>query len=307
MQFDVAAGDSDWDRVSLSASSLPSGARFDLIQTSWSQVRGRFSWKVPEPPGDEVQEFPVIFTASDAGTTTTRTVVVRLCGPAVVNCETLRFSPTIDPIPPKTVVQGSQLRFFVTARDKNPDTILLRIRCTGTMLNRFTQRCDSTPVGATLQLDKNDEPGRTTGTFTWTPWIPGTYAVTFNAHDGRDGQALRTVAITVTPNPASLPDLTVVPLGWPATATVGTVSFTYMLKNEGTADAGAPGLGFLTRLLVDGQPVPDGNGRVGSRYTTFLPRGGSNVNAFQWLATCGTHQVVVETDAAGIVRRGETS
>lgn len=214
--FSVSAADLDWDRVSLTVSAPPTGARFDITDQSWSQVRGQFSWRPPAALDDTWKEYPTTFAASDQGQTSYKTVAIRVCGPRIVDCVNLTHLPRISPVPPQTVKAGNPLTFKVSATDKDEDRILLKVRCGSTEIGPRTRRCDTDPVGAEFTITREIE-GRTEGTFAWTPLVPGTYPVGFLAHDGVDGQDVITVNVTVTAGPP--PEPIVWAPGGPTTAT----------------------------------------------------------------------------------------
>ncbi|MGH9459858.1 MAG: CARDB domain-containing protein, partial [Vicinamibacteria bacterium] len=305
VRFEVSADDVNDDEIELSASSLPAGAQFEP-KRGVSTLRSTFRWTVPDPGEMEYREYPVTFVAADQETSTARTAVIRVCGTRIVDCVNLRYLPRINPIPDQKAQAGQKLSFTVHATDKDLDIIRLRVRCRSTPIDPFTQRCDDGPVGALFTLEHEIE-GSTASVFSWTPMDAGTYPITFNAHDGIDGQDFLTVNVTVT-GLVSLPDLTVTGFPWPTRASGGAIlNFVYMLKNEGNAGAFAGNGGFRTELLVDGKPAPNENGRVGSRLTPSLAAGSSSTNGFQWLATCGTktvetHTISIRTDAGGQVR-----
>jgi hypothetical protein len=306
--LELEASDANWDEVRLFAASLPDGAAFPE-QTGKTRVKGTFRFTLPVLGEMEWRDVPITFTAADHELSSAKTVTIRVCGTGIADCERLRHYPRLGPLADQQLMAGQPLSFRVAATDKDDDWLLLKVGCNAVQVAPRTTRCQDGPVGAELTIEDSFE-GYAQALFTWTPDAPAVYSVRFSAYDTdasgsrADGNDHATIRITVTENPASLPDLTVLALGWPTTAAPGaTVNFTYMVKNEGTAAALAGNGGFLTRLLVDGQPVPDGGGRVGSRRTTLLAAGASSTSGFQWQASCGTRrdpvelEISVETDA----------
>lgn len=155
LTFAIASTDPDIpvNTLTLSASSLPTGAAFD-------PVTGTFSWTPSETQGPGT--YSVRFTVVDNGL------------PALNSTKTLAITINEVNTPPRlilpgeqTVNEGSLLAFTVTASD--PDIPVQTL-----MLSSI-----SLPTGASFNPE--------TGTFSWTPAEnvdPGTYSATLQVSDG---------------------------------------------------------------------------------------------------------------------------
>lgn len=147
LNFVVSASDPDGDSVTLSAANLPQGANFNA-------ETGEFSWQ----PGSETSgEYEVTFAATAGGKTTNQTVKI--------NVNELNRSPVITAIENKTVAEGKELNFTVTANDADGDELSYQV--------------SELPEGTNF-----DE---ATGEFTWQPSQEqqGNYKLEFSASDGQ--------------------------------------------------------------------------------------------------------------------------
>ncbi|MFA6216025.1 MAG: putative Ig domain-containing protein, partial [Candidatus Omnitrophota bacterium] len=161
LTFTVSATDADNDPITLSASSLPSGAVFN-------SSTGVFSWT---PSYSQSGTYSgVRFTASDGILSDYEDIVI-----TVTNINRV---PVLAAIGNKSVAENAALTFTVSASDADSDTL--------------TYSASGLPTGATLNSS--------TGAFTWTPSYSqsGSYSVTFSVSDGNSGSDSEAITVTVT-------------------------------------------------------------------------------------------------------------
>jgi len=168
LTFVISATDADGTVPALTTSSLPSGATF----TNHGNGTGTFNWT---PDFAQSGSYNVTFRASDGFQVDTEVV------PITVN-EIGNQAPVLAAIGPRTVTEGANLNFNLTATD--PD---------GT-LPTFTST--ALPAGATLTNNGNGS-----ATFNWTPGFnqAGSYPRVFRA---TDGALVDTEIVTITVNEA---------------------------------------------------------------------------------------------------------
>jgi hypothetical protein len=160
LSFTVNADDPDGDTVTLSASSLPYGASFD-------SATGKFSWT---PNTEQAGNYDVTFTASDGKLEDSEIITVTV--------ENTNQMPVLNSIGNKTVEEGSELLFKVTASDPDGDKITLS--------------ASGLPTGANFDAS--------TGDFSWIPTSEdiGNYGLTFIANDENGGTDEEAISINVT-------------------------------------------------------------------------------------------------------------
>jgi PKD repeat protein len=159
LAFTVTASDPDGDMVVLSADSLPAGAGF---------TDGSFLWT---PGYDQAGTYPVAFTVTDpSGLTATESIAIS------VSDVSLNDPPVLDQIGDRTVAEGEELKFTLSATDPEGDIL--------------TFSADPLPAGATLVLHE----------FSWTPTYheAGSYTITFSVSDPSGLTDEETITITVT-------------------------------------------------------------------------------------------------------------
>jgi len=152
--------DADNDTLTYSAVELPPGA-------SLNNSTGAFSWT---PSYSQAGTYSVTFRVTDTSAiSASETVTI-----TVIN---VNQAPVLAAIPPKTVAEGANLAFSLSATDADSDTI--------------TYSASNLPAGATLDI--------TTGAFSWTPDYSqaGPFSIIFTASDGNGGVSSQTAAITV--------------------------------------------------------------------------------------------------------------
>jgi hypothetical protein len=157
----VNGTDPDADILNYSVNNLPDGAVF-------TSANGSFSWI---PSSNQMGTYPVTFYVSDGSLSTEETVVI-----AVMEDGWINQPPSLDYIENKTVQQGQNLKFSISATDP-----------------------DNTPIvysAARIPMYATFDPE--TRIFNWTPGYSqnGTYTVFFRAYDGAKWDIER-VAITV--------------------------------------------------------------------------------------------------------------
>ena len=166
LEFTVTAFDPDDDPITLSTSTLPTGATF----TDNGDGTGDFSWT---PDYYQAGTYPVIFTASDGSLTDDEEITITV--------NNVNGPPELGQIGDRSGKAEELLAFTVTATDPDNDPIILT---TSTL-----------PTGATF-TDNGDG----TGDFSWIPSTDqiGLHSVTFTASDGvlTDDES---ITITVTP------------------------------------------------------------------------------------------------------------
>lgn len=177
LQFTVTATDPDSGPPTLSVIGLPIGATF----INNGNGSGTFNW-TPAAGASANSPYSTTFMASDGTHSVTEIVQITVQSP--------NRAPQIAAIGNKTVAEGQQLQFVVTATD--PD---------GTVPTLSGQ---SIPPGANFVLNGNG-----TGTFTWTPDYTAAasspYTVTFVASDGvlTDSKST-TITVTDTNRPPAV-------------------------------------------------------------------------------------------------------
>ena len=141
MQFVIRGTDPDEDFLTLTATSLPSGARFDDSFENW----GLFSWR---PDAGQAGTYQTEFLASDGhGGTATAATPIQIA--------TADHPPVIEAPKEVTGGEGSSIQFGVSASDPDGDPI-----------TSLTMDLDVLPAGhgATFTLAE----GGSQGTFSWT-------------------------------------------------------------------------------------------------------------------------------------------
>jgi len=169
LQFTVSASDPDGQAPTWSAQGLPAGASIVNNGNGVATV----AW-TPGFAAAAASPYSVTFTASDGALTASETISM-----AVTN---VNRAPVIAAIGNKTIAEGQQLQFTVTASDPDGQTP--------------TWSAQNLPAGASFT-----NTGSGNGLFTWTPSATGSdgspYPVTFIATDGQ-AQSSETINITVT-------------------------------------------------------------------------------------------------------------
>ena len=171
LSFTVTAADPNDDpanNLTLSVSGLPTGAAFD-------PDTGEFTWT---PTEYQQGDYDVTFTVTDHGDpelTVSETITITV--------NELNDVPILALIGDKTVDEGNELRFNVTAYDPNDNP-----------LNNLTLSASGLPTGAGF------DPA--TGVFTWTPSgsQQGSYDVTFTVTDDGEPNESASETITITVN-----------------------------------------------------------------------------------------------------------
>lgn len=165
LNFTVIATDDDGTTLTLSTSTRPTGAAF----TDNGNNTGTFNWT---PTFTQAGTYNVTFYATDGIDTDSEQVVI-----TVNNVNQL---PVLATIGPRSVNEGVNLNFNVTATDADGTTLTL-------------SATTPLPTGATFT-----DNGNNSGTFNWTPTFTqsGMYNVTFYASDGVDTDSEQ-VVITV--------------------------------------------------------------------------------------------------------------
>lgn len=181
LNFAVTASDPDGDRITLSASGLPSGASFPAVEGD-STVTGQFNFT---PGSSQIgQHFTVAFTASDPlGGQNQQTVTIYV--------EELTDQPPVFsqfPTSPQSVTEGEVLSFTVAAYDPEGGSVILS---TGSL-----------PPNASF-VDNHDG----TGDFSFSPDFtqgPDEITVTFYAKDEADMTTSRNLQIIVIDQPKDI-------------------------------------------------------------------------------------------------------
>jgi hypothetical protein len=166
LNFNITAVDPEGTTPILSTSALPGTATF----TDNLNGTGTFNWT---PSYTDAGSYPITFTASDGSLTATEIVTI------TVNEAGNQF-PVLAAIGPRSVAEGANLNFQITASD--PDATVPSLSAT------------NLPINATF-VDNTDG----TGIFNFNPDLSqaGDFSVTFKAFDGAlvDSEV---VVITVT-------------------------------------------------------------------------------------------------------------
>ena len=176
----MRATDKDGDPLTIVPQNLPSGARFFMIDSGFTQTGARFVDYKLRWPDEFVKKglYTITFTASDGALTDSETITITITGD--------NDPPILTPIGAR---QGQEGEWFVitriTATDTNGDTLILRADNMPGGMNFF--QTDSRPGAAEYKLrwDANSVKG-------------GKYDVVFTALDGNGGvdQELITISIT---------------------------------------------------------------------------------------------------------------
>ncbi|MHC4745168.1 MAG: putative Ig domain-containing protein, partial [Planctomycetota bacterium] len=147
LNFTISATDADSDSITYSASNLPTGATLTSDSFSWT------------PGYTQAGTYDVTFTASD-GTDSDSEIVT-------VNVANVNRAPVLASIGSKSVNEGAELSFSISATDADSDAI--------------TYSASNLPTGANFSSDS----------FSWTPGYTqaGNYDVTFTASDGTDSDS----------------------------------------------------------------------------------------------------------------------
>ncbi|WP_321430432.1 putative Ig domain-containing protein [uncultured Methanolobus sp.] len=146
LSFIVSAEDPDSNPLAYSATGVPDTADFD-------PVTRKFTWK---PNYGESGTYSVTFNVSDGNLSDSETIVISV---GLVN-----RAPELVPIGDKTVNEGSELEFVISATDPDPDALVY----------------STSALSDGADFDENNH------TFTWTPDYgqEGSYYVTFTVSDG---------------------------------------------------------------------------------------------------------------------------
>lgn len=129
LSFTISATDPDGDRVTYSATGMPSGAHLDAST-------GRFTWT---PGSGAADRYTVKFIATANGQTDSETITITV--------SSVNRPPVLTAIGSKTVDEGKLLSFTISATDPDGD--------------RVTYSATGLPSGSNLDAS--------TGRFTWTP------------------------------------------------------------------------------------------------------------------------------------------
>ncbi|MEK6801410.1 MAG: putative Ig domain-containing protein [Nitrospirota bacterium] len=164
LRFTISGSDVDVPAQTLvfSATGLPIGASFD------SATR-EFAWTPTEAQGHGT--YDVTFSVTDGIVTTTETVTITV--------NEVNSAPTLDPIGNRTIDEGTELRFTLSASD------------TDLPIQALIYGASGLPTGATFNTATRE--------FAWTPSEgqgPGTYDITFSVTDSF-ATASETITITV--------------------------------------------------------------------------------------------------------------
>lgn len=169
LEFTVNATDPDGDRLTFSASGLPTGAVFDL-----QRVAQTFSW-IPGP--NQHGSYPVTFSVTDGVATDSETISITV--------DDVTHPPVLNPIGNQSLDAGHTLTIQVPASDPDEDPL--------------TFSASPLPAGATFDSGS--------GVFQWTPVNSqsGSHQVTFGVSDGVF-TVTETVTIAVGVGLPGLPD-----------------------------------------------------------------------------------------------------
>ncbi len=232
LNFGVSATDADGTTPILKTSSpLPTGATF----TDHGNGTGTFDWT---PTFSQSGSYPVTFWASDGTDSVSELVTITV--------NNVNQPPVLAAIGPKSVDEGINLNFGVSASDPDGTTPILT---TSTPL----------PTGATFT-----DHGNGTGTFDWTPGFTqsGVYDIVFRASDGL---LLDTEIVVITVNDVNQP---------PVLAAIGPKSVDENVNlNFGVSATDIDG---TTPILITSIPLPTG--------ATFTDHG-NGTGTFDWTPT----------------------
>ena len=169
LSFAVTATDQDGDHVTLTASSVPTGASF----SDQGNNSATFSWT---PSSTQPGLYNVAFSGTDGngGTGTAGSAIT------VTDVPPENHPPVLSAPATEQVDEGVNLSFTVTATDQDGDHVTLT--------------AGSVPTGAAFS-----DQGDNTGVFSWTPGSTqsGVYNVAFAGSDGRGGTGTANTTITV--------------------------------------------------------------------------------------------------------------
>ena len=222
LNFGVSASDPDATIPTLTTSTLPSGAVF----TDNGNGTGTFSWT---PGYTQAGSYPVTFYAGDGALVDSEIITI-----AVTDAG--NQPPVLAPIGAKSIAEGANLTFGVSASD--PDATI-PVLTTSTL-----------PLGANF-VDN----GNGTGTLSWMPGYTqaGIYPVTFYAGDG---SAVDSEIVTITVTDAGNQPPVLAPIGAKSIAEGGNLNFGVSASDP---DATTPVLTSST-LPLGANLVDNGNG-----------------------------------------------
>ena len=170
LAFTVTAGDPDNDDLAYTAGNVPTGADFD-------EATQTFTWT---PDYGDASNYTVTFTVTDNGSP-----IQSDSEEVTITVGNVNRPPVLNTIGSKSVEEGQELSFTVTASDPDNDDL--------------TYSADDLPTGAGF------DPG--TQTFTWTPdyGVEGDYTVTFTATDSGSPVQSDSEEVTITVSPDNEP------------------------------------------------------------------------------------------------------
>jgi hypothetical protein len=246
LKFTVVAQDPDGDPLSYSARNLPANATFDNLTHI-------FSWI----PGTNQNGFVYapVFTVTDSKLSVNKTVYITV---------TSNHPPTIAPITPVTVTEGSTVNFTVTATDQDGD-----------LLN---YAAENLPSGATFSTSSQ--------VFSWTPRAgqAGSYSTRFTVSDGLlTNSTNASIKVTAAANPVNHP---------PVIADIAPVTVTANTPVRFTVTASDPDSDPLTYEMTMTPPGAVFN--PSSRVFTWTPQQTGNFAA-QFVVSDGKTQVAKST------------
>ncbi|HEU4436493.1 MAG TPA: Ig-like domain-containing protein, partial [candidate division Zixibacteria bacterium] len=247
LQFRITSSDADGTLPALAAVGLPSGAAFvDSLNS-----RGLFAWT---PSFVQAGTYNVTFIASDGLLADSEVVTITI--------NNTNRSPVLDPIGPRTVLEGNTMAFVVTASDPDLQTPALLA------VNR--------PANSTFA-----DSGNGSGVFNFTPSFAqaGVYNVTFIASDANLADS-EVVAISVVEVGNQRPAID--SIGPKTVAEAGSLQFRVRAVDP---DGTVPALAILNRptnaIFID-----SGNGRGSFTFSpNFTQAGLYNVS---FIASDGT-------------------
>ena len=176
VSFTVSATDADNDMVSLSATSLPTGATFSS-SSGQGAASSLFAW-VSSTAGT----FTATFQASDGvGNPVTKTVTFMVTGTSSNNPPVITVASSSYEI-----MQGELLSFTVSAVDPEGQNVCLAT--VGTL-----------PAGASISPENPCGTGSTSTSFSWTPNFSqeGGFNITFRATDALNATGDKVVTVVV--------------------------------------------------------------------------------------------------------------
>lgn len=176
VSFTVSATDADNDMVSLTATSLPTGATFSSASGQGS-ASSLFAW-VSSTAGT----FTATFQASDGvGNPVTKTVTIMVSGTSTNNPPVITVASSSYEI-----MQGELLSFTAGAVDPEGQNVCLAV-------------VGSLPAGASVSPENPCGTGSTSFTFSWTPNFSqeGGFNITFRATDALSATGDKVVTVIV--------------------------------------------------------------------------------------------------------------